>query len=60
MSAPSHRISRGRRRLSRSGQGTIHELNITPLLDLVMVLLIVLPLALFNKYQAESALGGRT
>ena len=26
----------------------------------VMVLLIVLPLALFNKYQAESALGGRT
>ena len=41
MSAPSHRISRGRRRLSRSGQGTIHELNITPLLDLVMVLLII-------------------
>ncbi len=37
----SHRTTRGRRRLSRSGHGTIHELNITPLLDLVMVLLII-------------------
>lgn len=31
----------GRRKLSRSGHGTMHELNITPLLDLVMVLLVI-------------------
>ena len=31
----------GRRRLSRSSHGTLHELNITPLLDLVMVLLVI-------------------
>ena len=30
-----------RRRLSKSGHGTMHELNITPLLDLVMVLLVI-------------------
>jgi biopolymer transport protein ExbD len=31
----------GRRRLSKSGHGTMHELNITPLMDLVMVLLVI-------------------
>jgi biopolymer transport protein ExbD len=41
MSSGQHRVSRGRKRTSRSGNGTIHELNITPLLDLVMVLLII-------------------
>ena len=41
MSSAALRTTRGRRRLSRSGHGTIHELNITPLLDLVMVLLII-------------------
>ncbi|HTI70706.1 MAG TPA: biopolymer transporter ExbD [Candidatus Limnocylindria bacterium] len=30
-----------RRRLSKSSHGTLHELNITPLLDLVMVLLVI-------------------
>lgn len=30
-----------RKRLSRSKHGTLHELNITPLLDLVMVLLVI-------------------
>jgi biopolymer transport protein ExbD len=33
--------SRGRRKLSKSGHGTMHELNITPLMDLVMVLLVI-------------------
>lgn len=31
----------GKKRLSRSKHGTLHELNITPLLDLVMVLLVI-------------------
>jgi len=30
-----------RKKLSRSKHGTLHELNITPLLDLVMVLLVI-------------------
>ncbi len=33
--------SRGRRKLSQSGHGTMNELNITPLMDLVMVLLVI-------------------
>ena len=41
MSAPTPRSSRGRRKLSSSRHGTMHELNITPLLDLVMVLLVI-------------------
>lgn len=32
---------RGRRKLSQSGHGTMNELNITPLMDLVMVLLVI-------------------
>jgi biopolymer transport protein ExbD len=36
----SHRPNR-RQKLSKSKHGTLHELNITPLLDLVMVLLII-------------------
>lgn len=41
MSATALSRSRGRRKLSKSGHGTMHELNITPLLDLVMVLLVI-------------------
>ena len=41
MSAESTGSSRGRRRLSKSGNATMHELNITPLMDLVMVLLVI-------------------
>lgn len=41
MSAESIGPSRGRRKLSKSGNATMHELNITPLMDLVMVLLVI-------------------
>jgi biopolymer transport protein ExbD len=41
MSAPAATQSRGRRKLSKSSNATMHELNITPLLDLVMVLLVI-------------------
>jgi biopolymer transport protein ExbD len=40
MSAPTPG-SAHRKKLSRSKHGTLHELNITPLLDLVMVLLVI-------------------
>lgn len=40
MSAPTPGSSH-RKKLSRSKHGTLHELNITPLLDLVMVLLVI-------------------
>ena len=41
MSAATISSSRGRRRLSKSSNATMHELNITPLMDLVMVLLVI-------------------
>ena len=41
MSAESTGSSCGRRKLSKSGNATMHELNITPLMDLVMVLLVI-------------------
>lgn len=40
MSNPAHGGG-SRKKLSRSKHGTLHELNITPLLDLVMVLLVI-------------------
>jgi biopolymer transport protein TolR len=41
MSAPVDHRKRGRKKLSHSSHGTMHELNITPLMDLVMVLLVI-------------------
>ena len=41
MSAPAASSNRGRRRLSKSSNATMNELNITPLMDLVMVLLVI-------------------
>ena len=41
MSAPAASSNRGRRRLSKSSNATMNELNITPLMDRVMVLLVI-------------------
>ena len=41
MSSATVSSPRGRRKLSQSGHGTMNELNITPLMDLVMVLLVI-------------------
>ena len=41
MSSATVASPRGRRKLSQSGHGPMNELNITPLMDLVMVLLVI-------------------